>query len=325
MLHPLIRNTLALTCILGASHADIVPVYNNWINSSFAGSKNAITAGATTATAKGYNAILSNPAGLSTNYNVALYAKTVTVERKDNDGNAITKYDNMGTNLSIGILYDSFAIETRLNDYVVFGGAYGYESSYGLFSIGASYLMDQTDITDNGDISNKEFATGDYSTVGLMWQKSFIDEDDFYALYFGLSTKSYGNYSGTTQPGVNLKYSSPKRTSYGLGFETNVFTTSVLVTYDISKEEGQGGVTLDGTSYGIKWLIAEKFALAGGISNQTFSDGELDTIETIGAGVEFGLWGLQSNLSATQRTINAKQVTNNLSENAIHLDVAFVY
>jgi len=304
--------------------ADTTTVHNNWANSSFLASKNSIMGGATTATAKGYNAMFSNPAGFSTHANVAIYTKVTVVERKDNNDNVAKNYDTVADSLAVGILYDSFALEYKVDDYAAVGGAYGYESKYGLFSAGASYLVDQTDLTkkDTVTVANQEFATGDFLTVGVMWQKTFVDEDDFYAVYFGAASKGFGKYSGGKL--TTAEYLSPKRVSYGFGVETNMFDTSVLFTIDKFEEEGQD-ITLDGIGYGLKWLIGEKFAIGGGVSSQTFSGGPLNEITLVGAGIEFGLAIFHFNVSVTQREVTANIESNNLSESAAHVDVAFVF
>ena len=174
-----------------------IALYKGYINSTFDSAKNSIMGGATTATAKGYSAMLSNPAGLSTNYNAAIYARIIGGSITDSDDNSLPDIDP-GDHAALGVLYDSFGVEYKVDDHIIGAGAYGYESEYGLFSVGASYLVDQTDLTKRNDspVQDDEFATGDYLTYGIMWQKSFIDEEDFYALYFGMSHKNSGLYEG---------------------------------------------------------------------------------------------------------------------------------
>ncbi len=324
MLQRTFKNSLLLSLFVTAVNAAPVAVYDNWLNSSLSASKNSITAGATTATAKGYSAILSNPAGLSTNANITLYTKTITYTREDDEGKEIKEF-NPEDNIAAGALYSSFGVEYKMDDYVAFGAAYGYETKYGLFSLGISYLMDQTDLTQRGGtaVATEDYATGDYSTVGVMWQKSFLDEDDFYAIYIGVSSKGYGVYDGDNYNDTTTVYTSPKKLSYGIGLETNIFDTSLLFTTDMFEEEGQN-LKLSGMSHGLKWLIGEKFALGAGISNQSFSEGILTDIETVGAGVEFGFLIMHFNVSATQRTVESASGVY-LKEVAGHLDLAFTF
>ena len=317
---------LALSIVSFSSlYAEDSILYKGYINLSYDSAKNSILGGSTTATAKGYSSILSNPAGLSTNYNIAVYTKTVMGSTTDSDNKEVY-VANAADHIAVGALYDSFGVEYKLDDYIVGGGAYGYESKYGLFSIGLSYLVDQTDLSqkDTGSaVQRDEFATGDYITYGLMWQKSFIDLDDYYSVYVGLSHKNSGKYTGAGNP--NIVPVSASKTSYGLGFETNVFTTSVLVTLDMSNEYWQSvGETLSGLSYGVKWMMGDKFALGVGLNSQTFSGAILKDIQTAGVGVEFGFWKIHTLAAFTQRTVNDNNGVY-LTQQAAHLDLAFAF
>lgn len=299
-------------------------LYKGYFNKSYADAKNSIMAGATTATAKGYSAMLSNPAGLSTNYNIVLYTRTVAMNSTDSDGVDLPS-TNPADHISAGALYDSFGLEYKVDDYFIAAGAYGFESNYGLFSIGVSYLSDQTNITLKADSQNQndEFATGDYLSYGLMWQKTFVGLDDYYAIYVGLSHKNSGQYTGEIN--TNIIPVSASRTNYGIGFETNLGSGSILVTLDMSNEYWQSvSETLSGMSYGLKWLIGEKFAIGAGMSNQTFSGSVFSDIQTIGTGVEFGFLGIHTNIGATQRSINDANGVY-LEELSAHLDIALAF
>ncbi len=312
-----------LMLVADSLFATPVLLYKNYLNQSFDSSKNSIMAGATTATAKGYSAILSNPAGLSSNENITIYLRTTTTNREDADAKPIVE-TNLGDQASIGFLYDYFALELKPDDYITGGAAYGYESQYGLFSAGVSYLSDITDRDDSSNLGDDEYATGDYGTVGLMWQKSFIDENNFYAIYFGISKKMSGQHEGSGNERVIPI--SPEKLSFGLGLETNVFDTSVLFTLDSSEESWKSSPeTLSSTAFGIKWLIGEKFAIGGGMNTQTYSGGKLDGIDTFGAGVEFGFSIFHFNIAGLSRTVNDENNDVYLTEESIHLDVAFVF
>lgn len=319
----LIKLILLLMTFINLDAKQIV-VYDNWFNQSYQASKNSIMAGATTATAKGYSALVSNPAGLSSNVNNAVYVRTTNVTKFDSDNKEIKRYS--GENVAVGALYNSLAVEVRPDDYALLGGAYGLETKYGLFSIGLSYLVEQSDVTQHSDVeeADKEFVTGDYYTLGVMWQKSFVDEDDFYSIYLGISSKGRSLYKGNKDT-TDLEYVSPKRNSYGIGFETNIFDTSILVTTDIFSEEGQA-ISTDGMSHGAKWMIGSKIGVGAGISNQTFSgNSSLKEISLVGGGVEVGFFGVHVNLSATRRSSTNINEINNLVEEAIHVDVALTF
>ena len=315
----------AISLFIGASlYADTIPLYNGYLNATYMNAKNSMMANATTATTKGYAAMLSNPAGLSTNYNATLYARSIAGGVTDSDGTHLPDI-KPGDQVSIGLLYDSFGIELKNNDYVIGGGAYGYETKYGLFSVGLSYLYDITDLTkkDNNPVQSKEFATGNYLSYGFMWQKSFIGGEDFYAIYLGYSHKNSGRYSGGNNSAVVPV--SPSKTSYGIGLETNIFDTSLLVTYDKSREYWQStDEVLDGNAYGVKWMINQKFAIAGGVNQQVFSGSLLKDIQTAGAGIEFGFLGIQTETAFTHRVVNGAQGVY-LTEDALHLDVALTF
>lgn len=333
------RNFMKLTLLLAASvslYAEDIVVYDNWLNNSFQASKNSIMGGATTATAKGYSALVANPAGLSSNSNSTVYVRTTNVEKTNND-NQIFKIYSPEDSYAAGALYNSLAIEVRPNDYVLLGAGYGYETKYGLFSVGLSYMLEQTDLTQSDEtvLSDKEFVDGNYYTLGLMWQKSFVDKDDFYAIYLGLSTKASALYKGSKREDLKIEYMSPKRTSYGIGIETNIFDTSLLLTTDIFSESGISQST-SGVSHGVKLMLGDKLAIAAGISNQTFNSGNTvssSSLETVqwkdfqmsGAGVEIGFLGIHLNVSATHRVANASLEINNLVEDAIHVDVALTF
>ncbi len=313
---------LSLSTLLGAADSSIL--YKGYFNKSYLDAKNSIMAGATTATAKGYSAMQSNPAGLSTNHNIVVYTRAVAVNTTDSDGTQVGGTDP-ADHISIGGLYDSFGLEYKVDDYAVGGFAYGYESNYGLFSVGVSYLSDMTNITLKAVQPNQkdEFATGDYLSYGLMWQKSFIGLEDYLAVYVGASHKNSGQYTGEMN-GLIIPVSA-SRTNYGLGLETNVFSGSILVTLDMSNEYWQSvDETLSGTSLGFKWLFGDKFGIGAGMSTQTFSGSVFSDIQTIGTGVEFGFLLMHMNLGATHRIVNDTEGLY-LQEDAVHLDVAVAF
>lgn len=316
-----------VTLVSVAINAKPIPIYNYYLDITYDSAKNSIMGGATTATAKGYSAMSSNPAGLSTNYNATIYARIVGGGQTDIADDSLPDI-SPDDHAALGLLYNSFAVEYKVDDHIIGSGAYGYESEYGLFSIGVSYLLDQTDLTKKNDspVQDDMFATGDYLTYGIMWQKSFIGEEDFYALYFGISHKNSGKYEGDViDGGTTVVPVSPSRTSYGIGLETNVFDTSVLFTLDMSEEFWQSiGDTLSGMSYGAKWMINQKFAIVGGLSNKTFSGSKFKDTQVVGLGLEFGFLGFHTNTAFTQRKVNVLD-GGTLTQQALHLDVAFTF
>ena len=324
MLKTTLKSLAILLLMNGSLYSGTIPLYNGYLNMTYMNAKNAMMANATTATTKGYAAMLSNPAGLSTNYNATLYVRSVTGTVTDSDGTTLPDI-KLNDQFSVGLLYDSFGIEAKSDDYLIGGAAYGYETRYGLFSVGLSYLYDSTDLTqkDIKAVQTEQFATGNYSSYGFMWQKSFIDEEDFYAIYLGYSHKNSGKYTGGSNSTVIP--ASPSKTSYGIGLETNIFDTTLLVTYDKSTEYWQSiDDELIGTAYGLKWMINQKFAIAGGANIQTFSTSTLKDIQTAGIGIEFGFLGIQTETAFTHRVVNGTQDVY-LTEDALHLDVALTF
>lgn len=317
---------LALLALIATSiKAEDVIINNHYFNASYDSAKNSILGGATTATAKGYSAMSSNPAGLSTNYNTTVYVRTIIGDTLDEEDIAVTSSEP-ADHLAIGALYNSFGLEYKTDDHIVAGGGYGYESKYGLFSAGISILIDLTNLAEkeNSPVQRDEFATGDYLTYGLMWQKSFVGLDRYYALYFGLSHKNSGKYAGDTNT-ANVFPVSPSRTSYGFGFETNLDTSSILFTLDMSNEYWQSvSESLSGVGYGIKWLIDENLAVGIGVNEKVFSGSILKDIQTNALGVEYGINGVHLNIGYTNRIINDDTGVY-LTDNAVHLDIAYTF
>lgn len=325
-----LKTLLLITLLFSSLYSEPVPIYNIFKNLTYENSKNSILGGATTATAKGYAALSSNPAGLSSNYNFSAYLKTIVGETIDVDGTVLSEF-SPDYNSGIGLVYDSYALEIAPNNYLTLGAAYGHESIYGLFSVGFSYKIDQTtlgnDDTSQGDDINKIYsATGNYITYGLMWQKTFLDEEDFYSFYFGYSYKN----SGLNNSNVNLPYRSASRRNIGIGLETNIYDNSILFTLDFANEffqtpDSKGNKpSSTTTAIGVKWMISHKFAIGLGQSSQTFSENEIADIETSALGIEWGIWGMHIMPSFTNMIANTEDGPF-IEERAMHLDVAFTF
>jgi len=187
-------------------------------------SKDAMMAGATTATTKGYNSLYTNPAGLGSNPFFGIYLKTIANYTKSSniDDNLVTidSYPSWSFD-EFGLIYRWIALD--YNAYKYAGGfGYGYANKYGLFSFGASYNYDDIDTSSSNDYAYKiSQATGNFYVLGFQYQKSFIAPDSFWAIYFGSSYKSSGKNNTQNAKIVVL---SPKIFSVGLGAETNIYS-----------------------------------------------------------------------------------------------------
>jgi len=308
--------------------------YFGYSTMSYANSKESILAGATTATAKGYNALLTNPAGLSTNECWAIYARTAIVQKKTGESDRVDEdqiilSENAASEyIAGGVIFDSFAIETRPSDYIAGGYGFGIESQWGLFSFGMSIYQDQTDMVIDTEIGptfdqNNEFAMGDHYNFGFMWQKTFLSPDDFYGFYFGVSYKT----SGKNETKSEYIISSPKEMGIGIGFSTNFIGTTLMVTSDYKKEEWDSiNETLTGIAVGIKWMIFEGFAIGTGINKQTFDGSStFDTIDTMAFGIELNIWKIGTNISVMRKDINALDGSTYLEEDSAHVDLYITF
>jgi hypothetical protein len=88
---------------------------------------------------------------------------------------------------------------------------------------------------------------------------------------------------------------------------------------------------LDGVAYGLKWMVSEKFAIGGGMANETYKGNiadVLDNIENYSIGLEFGLWMFHLNTTYLYRSLNYKDTTLNddaTVEDSIHIDLSMVF
>ena len=314
---------------------DQILLENAWVNVGFSNAKDTMVSGATTATGKGFSSLFTNPAGLATNYAAGLYISSTTLEHKNATGSG-NKKNALATIfeikpadvMAVGIFYKSLVIEMKPNIHNAVGIAYGLETSYGLFSLGANYVMDETSVSNSSDADaidyNRRFATGDYYTVGAQWQKSFVGIDDFYALYFGYSQKGQGV---SIIPGEQIGRVSPLVTRIGVGVETNMFASTVLLSIDqISQSWSHINDTYDTTAIGLKWMMFDGFALALGTSTSTYStEVDLKSSSTMSFGLEFAAWKTNVAIAALQ-----KEVLNNagdvyIQENSVHADISFAF
>ena len=321
--------TLSFILVLSSSSYaadERVLLENAWVNIGYSNAKDAMMAGATTSTGKGYSALFTNPAGMSTNYAVGLYLRSGQLQHKNSTGaisgsSSLAKTDEtlFADNLAIGIFYKYLILEKKSNIHTALGAAYGLETNYGLFSLGVNYVKDDTSL-DN----YKDFGTGDYYTGGFQWQKSFIGIDDFYAFYFGFSKKGQGvsQFSGE-----KIYRVSPIVQRIGFGFETNVYSTTALVTFDIvSQSWSHLSDTLDTKSLGIKWMASDSFSLALGLSKSDYSTQvNLKDSTTVSFGIEFAAWKTNIAIAALNKEVldNANDVY--IQEDSIYADISFAF
>ncbi len=308
---------------------------NAWVNIGYSNAKDVMMSGATTATTKGYSSLFTNPAGLFSNYAWGVYTHTSNVEHKnststtsDEEKFATTKEVDFADNLAVGVFYKHLVLEAKPDVHNAIGLAYGIESEYGLFSVGANYVMDATKIaktTTNDEINKyRTFATGDYYTAGVQWQKSFIGIDDFYALYLGYSQKGQGV---NIVEGEQLARVSPIVKRAGVGFETNMFSSTVLLTYDVSNQSWtHEDDMLDTQAVGLKWMPWSGLAIGLGVSNSTYTtEVNFDTASTISAGVEFALWKMNVALAALKKEVLNKAGDVYMQDNNVHVDLSFAF
>jgi hypothetical protein len=296
---------------------------HKWQNISYENAKDSIMAGATTATAKGYSALLSNPAGLGSNYAVGLYARATIAQRSiDND---TTINDKLGEGEeAIGLFYKHFIVEKATDVHTAMGFGYGYETNYGLFSLGVTRVKDETTGFDT-EGNSLERGTGDYDVYGFQWQKSFIGIEDFYAVYFGYAVKGLGlNLSTQRHVGVV----SPLVKKLGVAFETNIYSSSILISYDKADESWQGDDALVGTisyvGYGLKWMVWDGFAISLGQNTGTYSgNAGIKDVVTQGAGIEISFWQVNVSIAATVKETTMDSYI--VKDESAHVDISFAF
>ncbi len=319
--------SLSLLSTIANASDDKVLLENSWVNIGDSNAKDVMMGGATTATAKGASAMFTNPAGLSTNYALGLYINTAQQEHKNATGSGSEENDLVKTseilpadNMTIGLFYKSLIVEVKADKHIAAGLAYGLETNYGLFSVGANYVADTTT-----EENYKDFGTGNYYIGGFQWQKSFINIDDFYAFYFGISQKGQGIKEFEDEIVYRL---SPIVQRVGFGFETNVFASSILVSVDQTTQSWHHfDDTLSTTALGLKWMMFDGLSFALGYSQSTYTTEvtHLDTATTLSGGVEFSIWNLNVALAGLQKEVLNDTSEVYIQENSIHADVSFAF
>ncbi len=299
---------------------------NSWINVGYSNAKDTMMGGATTATGKGYSALFTNPAGLSTNYATGIYFRASEIEHKNatgstNEENAlsITKEENIGDSATLGIFYKYFVMEMKPDVHNALAFGYGIETDYGLISGGFNYVVDETTVENYQDLG-----TGDYYTVGLQWQKSYIGLDDFYAFYFGFSKKGQGV---NIIEGEQVGQVSPLVDRMGVGFETNVFSTTLLVSYDLTTQHWHHiSDSLDTQAIGLKWMMGSGYSTAFGYSTSTYNT-EVDLSENtaMSFGLEFGFWNANVAIAVIQKEVLNKAGKVYSQDNSVHADISFAF
>lgn len=322
----LLSKSLVLSSLLITSLYSEVLLKDSWNNIGYSNAKNVMLSGATTATGKGHSALFSNPAGLSTNRTYGIYTTAGVVQHKNATGSnssenslATTKEIAFADNMAVGLFYNSIVLEMKPNIHNAIGLAYGLETDYGLFSVGANYVMDKT-IVDN----YLDFGTGDYYTAGFQWQKSFIGVDDFYGLYFGISQKGQGV---NIIAGEQLGRISPLIQKIGFGAETDLGSSTILVSYDMSTQSWHHiSDTVDTQALGIKWMIGDGFSIGLGTSQSVYStEVDFDTASTVSAGIEFSMWSVHVAIAALQKEVLNTEGDVYMQDTNAHVDISFAF
>ena len=321
-----IKSVLILNLLSVSLYAEQILMENSWVKIGYSNAKDAMVSGATTATGKGYSALYTNPAGLSTNYALGLNIGAATIEHKNstgstNDDNSLTttKQTEMIDNSNIALFYKGFIINIKPKVHKAIGYGYGFETSYGLVSLGFNYVKDDTTV-DN----YRDFGTGDYYTLGLQWQKSYIGLDDFYAFYAGFSKKGQGV---RTISGEQVGNASPIVQKIGLGIETNMFSSTILLSLDMTQQTWTHITdSLDTQAVGLKWMMFDGFSLGLGASQSTYNtDVDLDSATTLSVGFEFAAWKTNVAIAAVQKEVQNKAGKVYSQDDSIHADISFAF
>jgi len=324
----LLKGIITASIVSTSVYADSnqILLENSWMNIGFSNAKDAMLSGATTATGKGYSALFTNPAGLATNYAVGLYVRSGTLEHKNATGAttedselAKTSEVTSADNTAIGLFYKYLVIESKKNVHNAIGLAYGFETDYGIFSLGANMVKDST-----SEENYKTFGTGDYKTVGFQWQKSFIGIDKFYSFYFGFSKKGQGVKQFED---VQIYRVSPMVQRIGFGFETNIWSSTILVSLDQSTQSWKHlDDSLDTTAIGLKWMPFSGFTIALGHSTSTYNTQiDLKDNTTNSVGLEFGIWQMNVAIAALQKEVLDNAGDIYIQENSVYADVSFAF
>jgi len=318
---------LIATNLYAETNTDNTFLKNSWTSLGYSNAKDVMMGGATTATGKGPSALFTNPAGLSTNYTFGIYATASQIDHlnatgstNDEESLSTTQEVLPADNTAVGIFYDSFVVEVKPDKHIAVGLAYGLETNYGLFSIGANVVKDQTT-----EENYKEFGTGDYYTGGFQYQKSFVGIENLYAFYFGVSKKGQGVSQYEDQVVYKL---SPIVQKIGFGFETNWGSSSLLLTVDQSTQSWlHFDDTLNIMAIGLKWMMFDGFSMAIAHSDLTYDTAvpSLDSGTTNSVGLELGLWKLNIALAAMQKEILNDTGDVYIQENSLHADVSFAF
>lgn len=312
------------TSLYGASNEILLE--NAWINIGYSNAKDVMLGGATTATGKGYSALYTNPAGLSTNYALGAYFHSSQMKHQNatgsqNEENALATTQELAIadNTAVGLYYKSVVLEMRPNRSKALGAAYGLETEYGLFSLGLNYVQDDTTVDNYLD-----YGTGDYQSVGFQWQKSFIGVDDFYALYFGYSQKGQGV---NVVAGEQVARVSPKVQRIGFGVETDVLQSTLLFSFDtVEQSWSHLSDKLNTQALGLKWMIWSGFSTGLGVSNSTYTtDVDLKDSQTLSLGFEFGFWQMNIGLAYLQKEVKNNAGEVYIKDENIHADISFAF
>jgi len=322
MLRKFIISTLIAS--IGFAENTTVLVKHLWNDINYESTKNTAMAGATTATTKGYSALFINPAGLSSNYAVGIYAKASNVTHSNNSGSGeeddqvVTEEVAFGDGMAIGLFYKYLVAEVFSDRYSAVGFGYGIDTRFGLFSLGLSQYKDDT-----LDTNYRKYGKGDFKTYGFQWQKSFIGIDGFRAWYVGLSVKEQG--VNIDHKDTLLVTTSPLIKRLGVGYETNIGTHTMLFTFDRQEQSFLDiSDTLLINAVGWKWIMGDGFALSAGMEKGTYQNSLFKDRTNIGLGMEFVLWQMNFGLSANIKEVNNEEGLYSKDE-VLHIDFAIAF
>lgn len=238
--------------------------------------KNAMVAGAVTATTVGYSALRTNPAGLAESTSYVGYSS---------GGNSL----NMAKEILFGKSITASYSESTL--------ALGTGFEFGNFFVGATAVNDM-------QTSSSQYSDGNHYILGSKYKYTHTDVDSYWKLQFGASYKS----SGQNQTDDGTIFVSPKKLNIGLSAETNLklFQSTLQVSYDNSSETFDSiSEQINGNAIGVKWLLSRNLALALGQSTKTYTgnayiSGVSDT--AMGLELAYKHFGVNVSLTTTTQT-----------------------
>lgn len=288
----LITNTVLLAEIKSGRFQFSDPKYDYY-------AKNAMMAGAVTATAVGYSSLYVNPAGLA-------YAST-SIEYNSGARGAGGTYGNFAASAkdvySIGAGYEMFGI-----------------------AIGATYIYDEQDIDENP----VDYSPGNHYIVGVKYTYTYTDMEDMWRISFGSSFKSSGKNESEDS---NIIYISPQKINIGMSISTNIgYTSTILFSEEYKMESFQSiDDEISTTASGVKWMYSPEssklqFAVANGYSYKEYKNNTtFKAIKEATIGVELGYGSLGMNISYGTKVTLRNDSTDDAKESYTLIDVYYLF